>query len=186
MSFKVLVIPEDPTHNGAVLKPLLDSLLTDAGIPSPQIQILNNPRVQGYDQAIAAIRGELVERYRWCDLWLFIPDSDRANVESMRHLEKTIAARDANLMCCIVQPEVEIYACAGYHAEISGGWARARQHHRFKEEVFPRLLALHGDPRRPSGGRDLMIAASLANLPMLYRLCPELKVLRDRIVEIRR
>jgi len=59
----------------------------------------------------------------------------------------------------------------------------ARTHPRFKEAIFAPLLAMHGDTRRPSDGRDLMIAESLSNLPRLYQLCPELRTLRDRIAE---
>jgi hypothetical protein len=33
VSFKVLVIPEDPTNNGYILKPLVEAILADAGKP---------------------------------------------------------------------------------------------------------------------------------------------------------
>ena len=52
-----------------------------------------------------------------------------------------------------------------------------------KEEVFQPLLAQHGDARRPGKGRDLMIEASLQNLPLLFRLCPEIERLRERVAE---
>ena len=35
-----------------------------------------------------------------------------------------------------------------------------------------------------AAGRDLMIGESLKNLPLLYRLCPELTSLRDRIAAV--
>jgi hypothetical protein len=53
-----------------------------------------------------------------------------------------------------------------------------------KEDIFEPLLRKHGDDRRAGGGRDLMIAASLKNLPLLFQLCPELKILRDRIANL--
>ena len=93
MSFKVLVVPEDHTHNGAILKPLLQALMADAGKPSANVKVLDNPRVQGFDQAVAAIRGELVDRYRWMDLWLFMPDADRARPMAMQALEAALAAQ---------------------------------------------------------------------------------------------
>lgn len=31
MSLRVLVIPEDPTHNGYILRPLTEMVLADAG-----------------------------------------------------------------------------------------------------------------------------------------------------------
>lgn len=181
MSFKVLVVPEDHTHNGAILKPLLQDVVADAGKTSASIKVLDNPRVQGFDQAMTAIRGELVERYRWMDLWLFMPDADRAGDASMRDLEATLAARGVWLLCCPARPEVEIFACAPYRDSLKLPWDEARQHPSFKEDVFHALLVQHGDDRRPSGGRDLMIGAALSNLPLLYQLCPELKLLRDRI-----
>lgn len=181
MSFKVLVIPEDHTHNGSILKPLVDAVLADAGKPAASVRVLDNPRVQGFDQAMKAIRGELVDRYRWMDLWLFMPDADRAVPAAMQDLEATAAAKGVKLLCCPAQPEVEVFACAPFRAQMGVSWEEARRHPRFKEVVFTPLLGLHGDDRRPNGGRDLMIGAALANLPLLYQLCPELKLLRDRI-----
>ena len=182
MSFRVLIIPEDPTHNGHILKPLVQALLADAGRPSAQVQILENPRVQGYVQARRAIRDTLLDRYQWFDLWLFFPDADRATADAMRRLE--LEAQGIPLLCCPARPEVEIYACAAFRRDLrdmNQTWNDIRANPRLKEEIFEPLLAKHGDPRRPGGGRDLMIEESLRNLPLLFRLCPELECLRDRV-----
>lgn len=183
MSFKVLVVPEDHTNNGAILKPLVEAILTDAGKPNARVQVLDNPRVQGYDGARAALRGVLVERYDWMNLWLFMPDADRASLQAMQGLEAELRGKGVTLFCCPAEPEVEIYAAAPYSDEIRGGWAAARGHPNFKEAVFAPLLAAHGDARRPAGGRDRMIGEAIRNLTRLYQLCPELKQLRDRIAE---
>ena len=181
MSFKVLVVPEDHTHNGAILKPLVESVVADAGKLAARVKVLDDPRMQGFDQAVAAIRGEALERYAWMNLWLFMPDADRAVPAAMKALEVGAVAKGITLFCCAAEPELEIFAAAPYRAEIPGGWPQARRHARFKEVIFPPLLARHGDARRPAGGRDLMINAAVSNLGLLYQLCPELKVLRDRI-----
>ena len=52
---------------------------------------------------------------------------------------------------------------------------------KMKEDVFQPIAELHGDPRQPGEGRRSMIERSLRNLPLLFRLCPELQDLRDRI-----
>lgn len=181
MSLKVLVIPEDPRHNGAILKPLVRALLADAGRPRAAVTVLTNPRLRGYDDAFRAIKGDLVDRYGHWDLWLFMPDADRANPAAMQALEADLARRGVRLLCSPAEPEVEIYACAAWRTEVPGGWVAGRAHPRFKEEVFVPLLARHGDPRRPDGGRDKMMDAALANLPLLMQLCPELRTLRDRL-----
>ena len=182
MSFKVLVVPEDPTHDGYILKPLAEALLADAGRPRAKVQVLENPRVKGYPDAARTIRGdEFQTSYAHYHLWLFIPDADRAKRDAMDHLEAVSRSRGVSLLCCAAQPEVDIYACVPFRHELHMTWEEVRNHPRMREEVFEPLLARHGYPRRPGGGRDLMITRSLRNLPLLYRLCPETKRLRDRI-----
>ena len=181
MSFNVLVIPEDPTWNGYILKPLTKALLDDAGKPNARVKLLENPRVGGYDQALSAIRGELPDRYGFFDLWLFLPDADLASADAMDNLEADLQSRDISLLCCPAQPEIEIYACAAFPDELPGTWREARTHPRLKEEVFAPLLRRHGDPRQAGGGRGMMIERSLQNLQRLFRLCPETQRLRDRI-----
>jgi hypothetical protein len=184
MSYRVLVIPEDPTCNGYILKPLVTALLADAGKPSARVGVLTNPRLTGYDTAVAAIRGALADRYAFSDLWVFMPDADRANEAAMRDLESQLAARGVTLLCCPAQPEVEIYPCAAYRSELKMPWRELRTAPRLKEDVFKPLLKKHGDVRRAGGGRDLMIEEALRNLPLLYDLCPELAELRDRIASL--
>ena len=182
MSFTVLVIPEDPVLNGYILKPLTRAIMADAGRPAAKVDVLPNPRLRGYDHAMRVIRGELPGRYGFMDLWLFFPDADKATGDAMWALEEHVRKQGITLLCCAAQPEVEIYACVAFRDDIPGSWEEARDHPRMKEEIFEPLLDTHGDPRRPGAGRDLMINQSLNNLPLLFRLCPELQHLRDRIV----
>lgn len=183
---RVLVIPEDQTYNGYILRPLVKAIVGDAGRPSVKVEVPPKPRIQGYPHAITVIREELPVLYGFYDLWLFIPDSDRATSEAMRKLESDLAKQDVCLLCCPAQPEVEIYACVPFRKEIRGTWEDARRSPHMKEAVFEPLLEKYGDPRRASGGRDLMIRESLRNLPFLYQLCPELRGLRDRIATLLR
>ena len=182
MSFSVLVIPEDPQQNGYLLKPLVRAIMRDVGRPNAKVNLLTQPRVRGYAQAVKTIRTELYPSYRFMDLWLFFPDSDRAGADAMRDVETHVAANGVKLFCCAARPELEIYACAAFRSEISESWEETRSHPRLKEEVFDPLLSRYGDPRQPGAGRGLMINESLGNLPLLFDLCPELRCLRDRIV----
>ena len=181
---KVLVIPEDETYNGYILRPLVKAVIADAGRRAAKVETPGQPRIRGYSHAMAVIREELSVLYRFYDLWLFFPDADRATSDAMRALETDLQAQGISLFCCPAQPEVEIYACAAFRKEIKGAWDDARTNPRMKEEIFQPVLDRHGDPRRASGGRDLMIGESLKNLPFLYRLCPELRTLRDRIARL--
>ena len=181
MSVRVLVIAEDPTWNGYILTPLTKALLADAGRPAARVELLTSPRLQGYDQARKAILDELPRRYAFFDLWLFFPDADVAERDAMQWLEEKLALRGITLFCCPAQPEVEIYACVGFRDDLKAPWKTIREHRRMKEEVFEPLLERQGGIDRVGGGRREMIAKSLGNLELLYRLCPETKHLRDRI-----
>ena len=181
MSFSVLVIPEDPHHNGHILKPLVNAILESAGKPYAKVNILQNPRLRGYDHAVYTIRHDLFERYRYKDLWLFFPDADRATADAMDALEEDVGEQDVWLLCSAAQPELEIYACAAFLEDLPEHWDDVRRHPRMKEDIFDPLLRRYGDPRRPGAGRDLMVGQSLRNLRRLFQLCPELRRLRDRI-----
>lgn len=181
MSIRVLVIPEDPFNNGYILKPLVDAVLADAGKSLAKTMILSNPRLRGYDHALKAIREDLPDRYGFWDLWIFFPDADRAGPDAMQALENDLLAKGITLLCCPAQPEIEIYCCAAHPRALGIPWEEVRRHPRLKEEVFRSLLSRYGNRNRVGEGRGLLIDAALKSLPHFYRLCPEIKILRDRI-----
>ena len=182
MSVCVLVIPEDPTLNGYILRPLVKMILADAGKPNANVTVLPNPRLRGYDEAVRVVRNELSTRYSHMDLWLFFPDADRASADAMRDLEESLRLQGVDLLCCPAEPEIEVYACVAYRKEIGDSWSDVRSNPRLKETVFKRLLKEHGDPRRPGGGRGAMTEESVARRSQLFSLCPEIAALRDRLV----
>lgn len=184
VSFKVLVIPEDPTHNGYILKPLVEAILADAGKPNAKVQILSSPRLNGYDHAVNAIKNELADRYGFWDLWIFIPDADRATPAAMQGLESGLKEKNITLFCCPAVPEVEAYCCVAYRDQLGASWTTVRESKSMKETYFDPLLAKRGDDRRAGGGRDQLIAASLSPLSTLLQFCPELKNLRDRVAQL--
>ena len=184
MSFKVLVVPEDPTNNGYILKPLVEVILSDAGKSRTKVQVLTSPRLNGYDDAVKAINGELFDRYGHWDLWIFIPDADRASKAAMTAMEEKLAAKGVKLLCCAAQPEVEIFACVAYRSELGAHWSEVRSSGKMKELFFDPLLSAKGDSRRAGGGRDQLISASITPLSTLYTFCPELSELRKRVIQL--
>jgi hypothetical protein len=183
VSLRVLVIPEDPTDNGYILKPLVQALMAAAGRPRAIVNVLSSPRLTGYDHAVRALKGELPGRYAHYDLWLFMPDADRASDAAMAALEAELHAQGIALLACPARPEEEIFACVAHRAELGLHWSEAREHRNFKEQVFEPLLARRGGTRRPGGGRDMLIAASLGSFQAMLQFCPELARLLGRIRE---
>jgi len=184
MSFKVLVIPEDHTNNGYILKPLVEAILADAGKPQARVVVLTSPRINGFSQAKTAIREELPERYGFYDLWLFIPDADEGTPGAMQALERELAAKNIKLLCCPAQPEVEIYACVAHREHLPAPWQTVREERDLKEKYFDPLIKARGDPRAAGKGRTEFTKASITPRNTLYQFCPELAGLRDRIKDL--
>ncbi len=180
VSVQVLVIPEDPTNNGYILKPVVDMVLAEAGKPAAKVRVLGNPRVRGYDDAVRVVRKDLASRYGFMDLWLFLPDADRASSGAMQVLEEDLHAQGVTLLCCPAVPEVEVYACVAYRGEIAS-WQEVRADPRMREAYFDPLLEKHGDRRKPGRGRRMMIERSLRSRRAFFQLCPEIADLRDRV-----
>lgn len=179
MSFRVLVIPEDPTHNGYILKPVVERLLAEAGKPNARVLVLTNPKLGGYDDAVRAIKTELPDRYGFYDLWLFIPDADVAS--GLEALEAEAMQKGIRLICCAAQPELEAWVLAGFRKEVSLNWSVIKSHPRLKEEVFAPFLAKYGDSQAAGGGREKLMRQALQNFRGLTEICSELGVLEERI-----
>jgi hypothetical protein len=182
MSLKILVIPEDPTYNGAILLPVVQRVLKETGKPNAKIKILTDPAMKGIDRARDMIRGEIFQRWgRSFDLWLFIPDADRAT--GLPELEVDMKEKGVELICCAADPEVEAWASAAFSGKLAVPWSQVSGHPRFKEEVFQPALEEFGDLRAADEGRGTMIQKALSNYKGLKKLCPEIAELEHKISE---
>jgi hypothetical protein len=86
MSFKVLIIPEDPTNNGYIVKPLIKRMMKECGKPNAQVDVRSNPRVQGYNNAKALMSEISFESYTHKYLLLFIPmQTVKIGAENLRY-----------------------------------------------------------------------------------------------------
>lgn len=183
MSFKVLVIPEDPTFNGYILKPLTERVLAEAGKPKAQILVLRDPKTGGFEQAWKLIAGgSLRARYGFFDLWLFLPDGDQTR--DLSTLEAAVSGQKAKLLACYLKPEVEVAIIAGHPKAQTTGWAEKREHTTFKESVFEPFLAEHGNPTAPGGGREKLTRDALKHYDRITKLVPEIKTLQQRIADL--
>ena len=157
MSCNVLVIPEDPTYNGAILQPLVERILEDCGKVNARVTVLTNPRVWGFEHACGRIPA-IVERYAHFDLLLFLPDADGDDRSALfERLESEAARQHVALICCAAKEEVEVWLLAGHVAKLGRPWSEVRADKSVKEVVFAPFLSQYGDSRRASGGRDLLM-----------------------------
>ncbi len=185
MSYSVLVIPEDPTNNGYILRPLVLRIMAECGKPNARVNVLTDPKTEGYEAAKALLVGEVADRWRHMDLFLFLPDADgNYRAEEFARLERIAADKGVQLVCCAAVQEVETWLLAGHVDKLNQPWGTIRADVDVKENVFQPFLAQYGDSRRAGGGRDILMQETLTNLGGLLQRCPELQMLRGRIVAI--
>jgi len=182
MSFKVLIIPEDPTNNGYILKPLIKKMMKECGKPNAQVDVLSNPRVQGYNHAKTLMSETIFERYAHIDLLLFIPDADGKNrSREFGILEKEAIEKGAKLLCCAACQEVEAWLLAGHLDKLGKPWSEIRADPSVKEKFFADFLSRNGNPKAAGGGREGLMLETLKNYRGLLDRSPELKDLQTRI-----
>lgn len=182
MSFSALIIPEDPTNNGYILDPLIEHMLAECGKPNAKVEVLRNPKTQGYEHAKAVLLNEVLDRYRHKNLLLFLPDADgKDRAAEFLVMEQSARSIGARLICCAAQQEVEAWLLAGHLEKLTVPWKNIRADISLKENIFEPFLAQHGDSRRAGGGRDLLMKQALQNYTGLLQRCPELAELEQRI-----
>jgi hypothetical protein len=181
LSCNVLIIPEDPTHNGAILSPLVSRILEECGKTNAKVKMLLDPKVHGFEHACGSMP-QIVRRYRRFDLLLFLVDADGKDRSGrFEHLESEAAAQGVKLICCAAKEEVEAWLLAGHVAKLNVSWPKVRDDVSVKENVFAPFLRRYRGPRRAGGGRTSLMKETLTNYQGLLKRCPELADLRDRI-----
>jgi hypothetical protein len=182
MSYKVLVIPEDHTYNGYILKPLAKKMLIACGKPNADIRVLENPRAAGYEHVKELISSQILDRYSHFDLLLFLPDRDGKDKSAeFKNLEEKAAGKGIKLLCCAAVEEVETWLLSGHLDKINKSWPEIRSDVSVKENIFDNFLFQYGDSSRAGSGRDLMMQETLHNYNGLINRCPELLDLQQRI-----
>ncbi|MBL8178883.1 MAG: hypothetical protein JNK48_29690 [Bryobacterales bacterium] len=80
--------------------------------------------------------------------------------------------------------EVEAWLLAGHTGKLRQPWSDIRANTSVKEEVFQPFLLEHGNPKRPSGGRDILMKEALRQYDGILARCPELLQLQREMCAI--
>lgn len=177
---KVMVIPEDPTLDQYILKPVMERMFLDLG-RSARVQVLANPRLRGVAQALdAATVARVVAMYPMIDLFCIMVDRD---AEPGRPIEagRREAEHPDRLMVCLAVEEVEVWMLAVHREGLGAPWQDVRSERDPKERFAQPFLAAHAP--RPSLGEGRVWA--MRELGSKWRgvltVCPELEELKQRL-----
>ncbi|HWE83784.1 MAG TPA: hypothetical protein VG267_02490 [Terracidiphilus sp.] len=192
MSLNVLVVPENPTYNGAILKPLCERLFLECGRTQANIEVMANPRTNGYEHAKSLFQHKILDLYSHKHLVLFLPDSDGhdrsaefAVMEADFEAKTVAAGKSIRLICCAAVPEIEAWLLAGHRDTWEPGWSweAMRADRSIKENYFYPFLRNRGQDLSgyPDEGRRQLMQAALRNYQGIKQRCPEVQLLETRI-----
>ena len=162
MSCRVLVIPEDPTFNGYLLKPLV------ARLSGGRTEGAGARFAQSEGGRFRAGLGGNRERKAARPLRILRPvafSSDGDKAKNLGNLEAVVKGQNAQLIASYLTPEVEVTLIAGHPKANTKGWQKTKRHPRFKEAIFEPFLSAHGNPAAPGQGRERLMCRSSAKLP---------------------
>jgi hypothetical protein len=182
---KVLVIPEDPTLDQYILKPIVEHVFKDLKRPA-RVFVLQDPHLRGVSEALdRKIIGQILDERPMIDLFLLIVDRDCQDGRQTQLHARITQARDSGkwLLGCLAIEEVEVWALALHRSALSAGWSEVRGECHPKEKYFEPLVREKRWQEGPGRGRASAMAGLAGNWRSLRGVCDELQKLQDDIAQ---
>lgn len=182
---KVMIIPEDPTLDSHVLKPIVRRIFKDLNRKAT-VEVLQDPHLGGVSQALdkEIVQG-ILRRERMIDLFLLIVDRDcettRKTTMEARLAEATREKRP--MIGCLAIEEVETWILALHRKELADSWKKVRAECHRKERYFDKLVKEKKWGESLGRGRVAAMRALPGNWKGLRERCPELKELQNEIAD---
>lgn len=182
MTLRVLVIPEDPTLDQYILRPIVERMFRDLG-RSARVEVLQKPRIRGVTQAMDAGKlVEIVRERRMFDLFLLMVDRDCAD-DRAAALAALEARHPDKLFGCLAVQEVEVWMLALHRDLIDARWSLVREDCHPKEGFATPFLVSRGWNTSLGRGRARAMDVLAERWNGLLTACPELATLRERLRE---
>lgn len=178
---KVLVIPEDPTLDQYILKPIAEALFRDLGRRA-RIDVLQDPHLSGVDEALSQKDlADIVAQNPMVDLFLVMVDRDCNRMKNVECAAEREAEHPRRLVACLAVEEVEVWMLALHREELSGRWPEVRSDCDPKERYAEPFLREKGWLTEVGKGRKHAMRELPTRWSSLLSVCPELAELRDRL-----
>lgn len=180
---KVLVIPEDQTHDQYVLRPVIEGIFHDLQKPA-SVSVLPEPRLRGSTDALdPRVIGAIVSENPMVDLFVLVVDRDCDRKKHSERVEQ-LEASHGSLIACLAVQEIEVWMLALHRDELEKllktKWRDIRQDCDPKERFADPFLDQRGSSG-PGNGRKAAMREIRGKWRTLLSLCPEIDDLKQRI-----
>lgn len=180
---KVLVVPEDPTLDQYVLKPIVERLFADLG-KAPRVQVLSNPRLHGVAEALdAAILADIVDTNPMIDVFLVLVDRDGDDRKRPLQAKERTREHPDRLFVCLAIEEIEVWMLAAHRDALGVPWREIRAERDPKERFAHPFLAARAPKLSAGGGRSWAMRELGAKWKGVLEVCPELEELKQTLAD---
>ena len=171
---KVLIIPEHPSNDHYILKPLFTRLLRNIGSTAVRVEVCQDPVLGNVDQALRLTRlKEIVEQYAgMTDIFILCVDRDGivGRRKTLDHIEKELGS---NFLAENAWEELETGALAGLKLPKKWRWKDVRAEIDVKERYFNLYAAQRGLSNFPGGGRLVLGEEASHRIDVIRQKCPQ-------------
>jgi len=185
---KVLIIPEDPTLDQHILKPIVERLFADLSRPA-RVWVLNDPHLGGVNQALDGDTVRfIVDKYPMVDLFLLMVDRDGDRLGNTAKARQREADFPDRLLACLAIEEVEVWMLALHRDELrqtlGASWSAIRAHHDPKDAFAAPFIDRKGWALGVGRGRKEAMRSLSTQWTGLLTVCEELAELKQRIASV--
>lgn len=178
---RVLIIPEDPTLDQHVLRPVVQKIFEDLGRPA-RVEVLTDPHISGISVAldpgqIAAI----LEDNRMIDLFLLMVDRDCDRYGNEAKAAARRSEHAGRLISALAWQETEVWPLALHREQLRDSWAEVRADCDPKERYFDPFIAEQGWAGTVGRGRKRAMRDLGRGWRGLLSVCPEPAELKEEI-----
>lgn len=177
---KVLIIPEDPTKDQYILKPVVERIFRELGLTA-RVEVLRDPHLTSINQALDSQQlSAIVNENPMIQLFLLMVDRDCENYNNTAKSQERVKEHAGRMLSCIAREEIEVWMLA-LHLEFRDGWKKLRKDCHPKEAYAQPFLKAKGWTLDLGGGYKRAMKSLTEQWKALLQLCPELADLAEDI-----
>jgi hypothetical protein len=173
---KVMVIPEDPTLDQFIIKPVVECALVDAGVTG-SVEVLYDPCLRGSSEALdPKVIGQIIADNRMIRLFILVIDLD-CNRKNHETKLAALCSPYPNLIGCLAVQEVEAWMLALHLQGIGISLDTLRNECDPKETYAEPFLVNSNLSDGVGGGRKAAMREISGKFNSLKNKCPEIKAM---------
>jgi hypothetical protein len=178
---KVLIIPEDPTLDQYILKPIVERICADHGLRA-RVDVLRDPHLRGVAQALDRdIVAGIIRDNPMEDLLILMIDRDCDRLGNTTKTATRLEEHPDHLLACLACQEVEVWMLALHREKLGIPWNEVRSDCDPKERFADPFIAAQGWSTEVGRGRKKAMRELGSAWKGLLQVCPELGELHQRI-----